>query len=142
MQMSKGMIGIEFVVATAIFLVAFWFIYMQSAFMLTPQFQRGDIREAAVEFYSGVLATDSTEGLALEPNVLDKAKLDSANGKDCLSVQSSLAKGMEFAFRVRTPVQQWECNTTVPKHGVVKRPVYVEFPSGDYQPGILEVWAG
>ena len=147
MRMSRGAMGIEFVVATAIFLVAFWFIYLQSAFMLTPQLQRGDIREFGVGYYSTILATDGTEGFAVvrsgsaKANVLDKAKLDAAHYKDCDDVQSSLMSGMEFAFRVTTPVQQWECNSTIPKRGMVQRPVFVEFSSGNYQPGILEVWA-
>ena len=145
--MSKGAMGIEFVVATAIFLIAFWFIYLQSAFMLTPQLQRGDIREPAVEYYSSILAADGTEGFAVvssgsaKANILDKAKLDADDLKDCGDVQSSLVAGMEFAFRVTTSVKKWECNTTIAKRGVVRRAVYVKFPSGSYYPGILEVWA-
>lgn len=148
MRTCKGVVGIEFVVATAIFLAAFWFIYLQSALMLTPQLQRSDVRELGVEYYSSLLITDDTEGFAVthagsaRPGVLDKALLDAAHHENCADVQSDYVAGMDFAFRVTTAVQQWECNSTIAEEGVVQRAVYVKFAGVNYEPGIVEVWAG
>ncbi|MFC2174392.1 hypothetical protein ACFLQ2_00795 [archaeon] len=156
-QTSKGSIGIEFVVATALFLVAFWFIYFQSALMLTPQMQRSDVREIAVEFYSSTLIASPGEpenwaasptqlGFAdmvsgsSTPGVLNKTKLDWADGQDCDSYNTTMA-GMEFAWKVTTSVATWECNTDIPKVGVIKRPVIVYWSGWAYRAGTMEVWA-
>lgn len=159
-RQRKGASEIEFVVATALFLSAFWFIYMQSAFMLAPSFQRHDIRAPATEFYSGYLISDAgypldwdddptlvafakyEDGVA-RPGILDKKKLDWVvdNNKSCSEVNAGVMAGMEFAFRVTTAVGSWECVTGVPKEGAIKRPVFVQVSNGVYRAGVLEVWA-
>ena len=147
MRMSKGTIGIEFIVATAIFLGAFWFIYLQSTVMLTPQLQRADVREMGVEFYSSILATDAEEGFAYEtggtvkPNILDKDKLLLVDGLPCSEVQSNLMSGMEFAFKVTSSTGSWECVTDIPKNGVVDRPIFIRTAANAYHAAVLEVWA-
>jgi hypothetical protein len=144
MRPSRGRIGVEFVVSTALFLAAFWYIYIQSALMLAPQLQRADVRETAVELYSSILAADPDEGFAEDgsgANILDTAKLDAVDGLGCADVQSDLMAGAEFAFKVTTEPQEWACSTGIPKEGVVRRLVFVRFAGLAYHPGILEVWA-
>ncbi|MCK4327743.1 MAG: hypothetical protein KAW41_04670 [Candidatus Diapherotrites archaeon] len=155
-QTSKGAIGIEFVVATALFLAAYWFIYFQGALMLTPQLQRGDVRELAAEFHSSVLITDagippnwssgpSQLGFAeysngsVKPGVLNQTKLGWANGRNCTDLNTTMG-GLEFAWRVKSKGGQWACLTSIPKEGVIKRPVFV-LKGNSYQPGVMEVWA-
>lgn len=141
MRSAKGAIGIEFVISVALFLAAFWFIYLQSAFMLAPQLQRGDVRELGVEFYSTMMITDSVEGYAISSGVLNKTLLDNDNGLNCTDVQNEHVVGMEFAWKVSSAAGSWECVTDIPKEGVVKRAAYVHFAGMAYHPAIVEVWA-
>ena len=139
--MSKGAIGIEFVVSIVLFLSAFWFIYLQSALMLTPQLQRADIREMGVEFYSNMLISDTVEGYAEAAGVLNKTLLNNDNGLNCSDIQSDYVAGMEFAWRVTSSVGTWKCKSSIAKEGVIKRPVYVHIGGWAYKPAVMEVWA-
>lgn len=151
MRTFRGAAGIEFVIAITIFLSAFWFIYLQSAFMLTPQLQRNDIREPAVQYYANLLVSDA--GIPVEwtsnpnltafaeygtPNILNKTKLDWAATQNCSEIDSGMA-GMDFAFRVTSPAGSWECANPPAKQGSVKRGAYVH-SGDDYYPAVLEVW--
>ncbi len=156
MRTSKGTAGMEFVVATTLFLAAFWFIYIQGALMLMPQLHRGDIRETGINFYSTVLATDTgipqdwvnnptKIGFAEyeespQANILNKTKLDWAHYRECSEIHEGIMAGMEFAFSVTSSAGYWECNTTIIKEGSVKRGVYIHIGT-EYYPGVLEVWA-
>lgn len=156
----KGAISIEFVVATTIFLIAFWFIYLQSTIFLSAPEIRSDVRHAPAEFYSTILLSTPGEasdwsswpptnfGLALyEDNathigILDKSKLDAVDGQACNNTLPRMFRGMEFGFEVTTKTGNWQCSTNLPKTNIVKRPIYVKKGGGSYSPGILEVWVG
>ena len=161
MRNKKGSMGLEFVVAISLFLVAFWFIYLQSTVLLLPKTFRNDVRQPGAEFVSTKLMSDpgyksgiatpedwdagtgyDELGLALysgstKQGVLDRNKLNAVNGTSCSSLKLDVFEG-EFAYEVHSNLF-WACDAGFDKNAYVQRPVYVKV-GGAYWKGVIRVW--
>ncbi|MBN3037604.1 MAG: hypothetical protein JW834_04105 [Candidatus Diapherotrites archaeon] len=154
---SRADIGIEFLVAVVIFLSAFWFIYLQSTVMLTQRIQRQDLRQPAMQLLSSVVIHDAGTppewttgpnefGLAYydekaNHNILDETKLDYMAAQDCNDIMPRAFKGLSYSIKVSTPEESWECSSSIQKIALIERPAYVRRTSGEYEEGVIRVWA-
>ena len=150
--MRKGAGGIEFVVAMALFLTAFWFIYLQGSSLLTYRMMRSDVRHPAAELFSDICVKDSVDpaewgtsfGLAygggtVQQNILDASKLDAMHGQPC--PEPPQFSGLSFKVYVQTKAKSWECSSPITEGAYIERPVYVRMNSGAYKEGLIRVYA-
>lgn len=156
--MSKGVGGIEFVIAVTFFLIAFWYVFIESSMMLIDEPVQEDVRQPILQLYSGYIIKnpgsppdwDSNPddfGLAyydngkIYKNILDHDKLEHANSTDCSSLEPFLTNGINLGFRVTSQYGTWECQNPPRKDALMKRFVYIHFPQQTQYPAVLEVWA-
>ncbi len=161
MHKKKGSVGLEFVVAISLFLVAFWFIYLQSTVLLLPKTFRNDVRQPGAEFVSTKLISDAGYessigtpedwdagtgydelGFALysggtKSGILDRDKLTATNGTNCEGLKLDVFEG-EFAYEVHSNLF-FACNAKFNKNAYVQRPIYVK-SGGAYWKGVMRVW--
>lgn len=155
---KKAATGFEFIIAVTFFLIAFWYIFLQTSEMFTTKDVQEDMRQPILQFYSGYIiknpgdhpnwtTSPSDFGLALYkngrayPNILSKEKLDYANSVNCSSIRPKLFAGLDFGFKVTSQYGEWECNNPPKKSILIKRFIYIYFENNSYQPGVLEAWA-
>jgi hypothetical protein len=158
---KKGNMGLEFVIAVTLFLMAFWFIYLQSTFLLLPKTMRNDVRQPGADFVASKLVMDpgyksgaptpedwdnvtgyddlgfALYDLGTKANVLDRDKLDAVNGTACNTLKMSVFKG-DFAYEVESN-HKWSCVASFTKDAFVQRAVYVK-SGGAYWDGVIKVW--
>lgn len=155
---KRAATGFEFIIAVTFFLIAFWYIFLQTTEMFTGKTVQEDTRQPILQFYSGYIIKNPGDPPAWEtspsdfglahyengktyPNILDKAKLDYANSTDCSALRPKIFKGLDFGFRVTSQYGEWECNNPPKKSVLIKRLIYIYFENKSYRPGVLEAWA-
>jgi len=136
--MKRASTGFEFVIAVTLFLIAFWYIFLQVSEMFTSEPIREDTRQPIIQFYSGYIIKNPGEppnwetnpsdfGLAYygngrtHLNIVDKKKLDYSNSTDCEALKPGVLTGMSFGFKVTSQYGEWACNNPPKKGVIIKR---------------------
>lgn len=156
--MKKGVSGIEFIIAVTFFLIAFWYVFVETSEMLTEEPIQEDFRQPIIQLYSGYIIKNPGNpeeweqnpndfGLAYHENgktfknVLDSDKLNYSNHTACSALKPNLFKGINLGFKVTSQYGTWQCTSPPRRDVLMKRLVYVHFSNKSYYPAVLEAWA-
>ncbi|MCD4740314.1 hypothetical protein K8R43_03930 [archaeon] len=154
--MKKGVSGIEFIVAVTFFLIAFWYVFIETSEMIMDKPVQVDVRQPALQFYSGYIIKnpgepadwdENPDDFALayydektHRNILDHTKLNYANQTNCSSLTPAIMNGIDIGFKVTSQYGTWQCQNPPRKDAMITRLVYIHVPRRTQYAGTLEVW--